>query len=153
MSTQHCKHFLKFKFSAPTLLLLRFFSKILKVFSGKQEADGVFQPSATREVKLSLPRQYYTLEDLCWCISDYMGHSLLSYIEWSWLLHASPVSCASTYPCRAKIQSEIPHRALSSCLHRFWQNLHFSLAIWLYAICLPFRPLCPRFLFDWLLFS
>lgn len=90
---------------------------------------AVFQLSAAREVRLPVPRRYCTSEDFSWCISDYTGHSLLSYIEWSRLRHASPVSCASTYPCRAKIQSEIPHRALSSCLHPFWQNLHFSLAI------------------------
>lgn len=107
-----------------------------------------FQLSTTIKVKLTLPRQYCTLEDLCWCISDYMGHFLFSYTEQNRLFGASPVSCASTYPCRAKIQSEIPHGALSSCLHPFWQNLHFLWLSTVYAICLPFRPLCPRFPFD-----
>lgn len=104
----------------------------------------VFQLSATREVRLAAPRRYCTSEDLSWCISDYTGHSLLSYIEWSRLLHASPVSCASTYPCRAKIQSEIPHRALSSCLHPFWQNLHFSLAICGFRYMSPFQASLPQ---------
>lgn len=90
------------------------------------------------------PRRYCTSEDLSWCISDYTGHSLLSYIEWSRLLHASPVSCASTYPCRAKIQSEIPHRALSSCLHPFWRNLHFSLAICGFRYMSPFQASLPQ---------
>lgn len=117
-------------------VLFCFFEDLVPLPSAKRFKLGketfllpVFRLSTTREVKLAAPRRYCTLEDWSWCISDYTGHSLLSYVEWSRLLHASPVSCASAYPCRAKIQSEIPHRALSSCLHPFWQNLHFSLAI------------------------
>lgn len=102
---------------------------------------------------LTSTRRCCTSEDSRWCISDCMVHSWLSCIEWSRLLRASPVSCASTHPCRANIQSEIPHGALSSCLHPFWQNLHFLWLSAVYATRLPFRPLRPRFPFDWLLFS
>lgn len=41
----------------------------------------VVELRTTREVKLMLPRQNCTSEDLYWCISDCMEHSLLSYIE------------------------------------------------------------------------
>lgn len=143
MAAGHFKQFLKFELHLPWLFSDFFSPNILNVFSGKQEALTWWSVLALCNVRLTLPRQYCTLEDLCWCISDYMGHSLLSYIEWSRLLHASPVSCASTYPCRAKIQSEIPHRALSSCLHPFWQNLHFSLAICGLCYMSPFQASLP----------
>lgn len=140
-------HFKQFQFTAPpTYQFWNYFLTFSQCGQWPRRRvylKELFCFSATREVKLTSPGQYCTLEDLCWCISACMGHSLVSYIEWNRLLHATPVSCASTYPCRAKIQSEIPHRALSSCLHPFWQNLHFSLAICSLCYMSPFQASLP----------